>query len=138
MICSANVLLLFFIEKIELGWPYDYVAKKRNEHSILADETYKDYLKRDNTIPIVEFLFYINYDSLKIVKADNERACDEKAINWLIRGMEIQDAPSISLLGECYSNDFPFTDYVKALDLFQKSINDGFSQSNISFGTAIF
>lgn len=136
MLRERIALILYREDRV--GWPYDYVATKRNEHSILADETYKDYLKRDNTIPIVEFLFYINYDSLKIVKADNERACDEKAINWLIRGMEIQDAPSISLLGECYSNDFPFTDYVKALDLFQKASMMGFHRATFLLGQLYF
>lgn len=136
MLRERIALILYREDRV--GWPYDYVATKRNEQSILADETYKDYLKRDNTIPIVEFLFYVNYDSLKIVKADNERACDEKAINWLIRGLEIQDAPSISLLGECYSNDFPFTDYVKALDLFQKASMMGFHRATFLLGQLYF
>lgn len=131
-------IALILYREDRVGWPYDYVAGIRNERSILADETYKDYLKRDNTIPFVEFLFYVNYDSLKIVKADNERACDEKAINWLIRGQEIQDAPSISLLGECYSNDFPTTDYAKALDLFQKASMMGFHRATFLLGQLYF
>lgn len=78
-------IALILYREDRVSWPYDYVARKRNEYGILEDEAYKDYLKRDNTIPFVEFLFYVNCDSLKIVKADNERACDEKALNWLIR-----------------------------------------------------
>ncbi len=132
-----RIALILYREN-RVSWPYDYVARKRNEQSILGDETYKDYLKRDNTIPFVEFLFYINYDSLKIVKADNERACDEKAVNWLIRGQEIQDLPSISLLGECYSNDVPTTDYVKALDLFQKASMMGFYRATFLLGQLYF
>lgn len=136
MLRERIALILYREDRV--GWPYDYVVTKRNEHSILADETYKDYLKRDNTIPIVEFLFYVNYDSLKIVKADNECACDEKAINWLIRGAEIQDAPSISLLGECYLNDFPSTDYVKAFGLFQKASMMGFHRATFLMGQLYF
>lgn len=131
-------IALILYREDRVGWPYDYVAMKRNEHSILADETYKDYLKRDNTIPFVEFLFYVNYDSLKIVKADNERACDKKAINWLIRGEEIRDLPSISLLGECYSRGFLSTDYAKALDLFQKASMMGFHRATFLLGQLYF
>ena len=131
-------IALILYREDRVSWPYDYVARKRNEYGILEDEAYKDYLKRDNTIPFVEFLFYVNCDSLKIVKADNERACDEKALNWLIRGQEIQDASSISFLGECYSNDFPITDYAKALDLFQKASMLGFHRATFLLGKLYF
>lgn len=43
-------IALILYREDRVSWPYDYVARKRNEYGILEDEAYKDYLKRDNTI----------------------------------------------------------------------------------------
>ena len=136
-------LFVILYRENRIGWPYDYIARNRGELDYIYPieerrNHYDNYLRRDNTIPIVMFLAYVNFETLKILKATNNKDLDKKAVNWLEQGRLIGDASSISFLGECYANDMPATDYTRAYSYFQEASEMGFFRASYLLGELYF
>ena len=118
----------------------EHLAKVRFEKKIFQEMQGGTYVRRDETIPSLLFVLYMNEDSYPVLKCGDKNEYEITATKWLQQGVEILDIPSIRILGECYENDVPLgqKNIAKAVSLYKEAYEHGSIYAGYLLGNLYF
>lgn len=114
-------ITLILCREERLYWSNKFVRYLRREDTNYVAENDAVYNHDSRIIPYLMFVAYFNKHVFKMLSPLAKIETDIRATKWLEKGREINDAPSISMLGECFYNGIPYTDYHRAFNYFDEA-----------------